>query len=126
MTKMTINVPTAEPFLMKFGIMFLISSACGPMFATVALLLHNIKKNVPQQINAGIGLQAEWKCTRNGCALKLPLNLKQTETPTTSAWVFVMAAVFKTCKIITWDEYIKAHKKFDFRGNTLSMEDALI
>lgn len=69
-------------------------------------------------------------------ALKLPLNLNQTETPTCNINKNSgMATVLKTCKIIIWDECTMAHKKSlealdrtlqDFRRNTQPMGGALI
>ncbi|XP_017484852.1 PREDICTED: uncharacterized protein LOC108373467, partial [Rhagoletis zephyria] len=69
-------------------------------------------------------------------ALKLPLNLHQTETPTCNiSKNSGMAIVLKTCKIIIWDECTMAHKKSlealdrtlrDFRGKDQPMGGALI
>ncbi|GBP39662.1 ATP-dependent DNA helicase pif1 [Eumeta japonica] len=64
-------------------------------------------------------------------ALKLPLNLNLTETPTCNIGKNSgMGKVLKTCKIIIWDECTMAHKKSlealdktlrDFRGNDQPM-----
>ncbi|XP_036340418.1 ATP-dependent DNA helicase pif1-like [Rhagoletis pomonella] len=69
-------------------------------------------------------------------ALKLPLNLHQTETPTCNiSKNSGMAIVLKSCKIIIWDECTMAHKKSlealdrtlrDFRGKDQPMGGALI
>lgn len=69
-------------------------------------------------------------------ALKLPLNLNQTEAPTCNiSKNSGMATILKTCKIIVWDECTMAHKKLlealdrtlrDFRGNNQPMGGALI
>lgn len=69
-------------------------------------------------------------------ALKLPLNLHQTETPTCNiSRSSGMATVLKTCKIIIWDECTMAHKKSlealdrtlrDLRGNNQPFGKVLI
>ncbi|XP_036340438.1 uncharacterized protein LOC118749766 [Rhagoletis pomonella] len=69
-------------------------------------------------------------------ALKLPLNLHQTETPTCNiSKNSGMAIVLKTCKFIIWDECTMAHKKSlealdrtlrDFRGKEQPMGGTLI
>lgn len=69
-------------------------------------------------------------------ALKLPLNLNQTETPTCNiSKISGMSAVLKACKIIIWDECTMAHKKSlealdrtlrDIRGKNQPMGGAFI
>ncbi|XP_017467713.1 PREDICTED: ATP-dependent DNA helicase pif1-like [Rhagoletis zephyria] len=72
-------------------------------------------------------------CTANS-ALKLPLNLKQNETPTCNiSKNSGMTIVLKTYKIIIWDECTMTHKKSleaveramqDFRGKDQPMGGA--
>lgn len=69
-------------------------------------------------------------------ALKLPLNVNQTENPTCNIGKGSgMASVLKTCKIIVWDECTMAHKKSlealdrtlqDLRGVNQSMGATLL
>ncbi|GFV10861.1 ATP-dependent DNA helicase [Trichonephila clavipes] len=69
-------------------------------------------------------------------ALKLPLNLQNTEAPTCNiSKNSVMGKVLQTCQIIIWDECTMSHKKAlealdrtlrDFRGNRRIFGGALI
>ncbi|GFW51495.1 ATP-dependent DNA helicase [Trichonephila clavipes] len=69
-------------------------------------------------------------------ALKLPLNLQNTEAPTCNiSKNSGMGKVLQTCRIIIWDEYTMSHKKAlealdrtlrDFRGNRRIFDGALI
>ncbi|GFV80265.1 ATP-dependent DNA helicase [Trichonephila clavipes] len=69
-------------------------------------------------------------------ALKLPLNLQNTEAPTCNiSKNSGMVKVLQTCQIIIWDEYTMSHKKAlealdrtlrDFRGNRRIFGGALI